>query len=305
MPPPETIISRMLWNWRKKYNKIKTAVTSASGQLGSAIAKQLIKEIGKDNVGIARTPEKAKHLGIEIRKGDYNSRPDFNEALKGVDAVLLVSGMDKPENRIQQHRNVIKAAKSNGVQKIVYTSIIGDEDNTAFSPVVRSNRQTERDIGESGLQWAIGRNGIYIEPDLEYIDTYVKEGGIINCAGDGKCAYTSRAELGCAYTQMLIDDKHNGKVYILAGKPITQSELAETINEVYKTDLSYKAVSVEAFAKARKEALGDFIGSVIAGIYEGIKLGVNDVPSDFEKATGRPHKTIIEIIKHLKGSPYL
>lgn len=52
---------------------MKIAVTSASGQLGSAIAKQLIKEIGKDSViGIARTPEKANHFGIEIRKGDYN-----------------------------------------------------------------------------------------------------------------------------------------------------------------------------------------------------------------------------------------
>lgn len=55
---------------------MKIAVTSASGQLGSAIAKQLIKEIGKDSViGIARTPEKANHLGIEIRKGDYNKIP--------------------------------------------------------------------------------------------------------------------------------------------------------------------------------------------------------------------------------------
>ncbi|MCM4158274.1 NAD(P)H-binding protein, partial [Gramella sp. AN32] len=61
---------------------MKIAVTSASGQLGSAISKQLIKEIGKDNViGIARTPEKAKNLGIEIRKGDYNNRQDFDRAL--------------------------------------------------------------------------------------------------------------------------------------------------------------------------------------------------------------------------------
>jgi NAD(P)H dehydrogenase (quinone) len=73
--------------------------------------KQLIKETGKDNVvGIARTPENAKHLGVEIRKGDYNNRPDFDKALQGVDTVLLVSGMDEPQKRIQQHSNVIEAA---------------------------------------------------------------------------------------------------------------------------------------------------------------------------------------------------
>lgn len=52
---------------------MKIAVTSASGQLGAAIIRHLIPEIGNKNViGIARTPEKAQHLGIEIRKGDYN-----------------------------------------------------------------------------------------------------------------------------------------------------------------------------------------------------------------------------------------
>jgi len=33
--------------------------------------------------------------------------------------------------------------------------------------------------------------------------------------------------------------------------------------------------------------LGDFIGTVIAGIYQGIKNGANDISSDFEKVTGR------------------
>lgn len=152
---------------------MKIAVTSASGQLGSAIVKQLIEEIGKEQViGIARTPKKAEHLGVETRKGDYNHREDFEAALQGVDKVLLVSGMDAPEKRIGQHRNVIEAAKANGVKKIVYTSIIGDENKTAFQPIVQSNRQTEEDVKNSGLDWAIGRNGIYIEPDLEYLDHY-------------------------------------------------------------------------------------------------------------------------------------
>ncbi|WP_273273803.1 SDR family oxidoreductase [Maribacter polysiphoniae] len=281
---------------------MKIAVTSASGHLGSAIVRQLIKEIGKENViGIARTPEKAHRLGIEIREGDYNNREHFNKALQGIDAVLLVSGMDDPQKRIQQHRNVIEAAKLNGVHKIVYTSIIGDENKTAFSPVVQSNRLTEKDIQESGLAWVIGRNGIYIEPDLEYIDQYVKAGEIRNCAGIGKCAYTSREELGYAYAQMLLHEKHNGQVYNLVGEPITQENLAKLINQAYGTRLSYNPVSVEAYAEDRKEELGEFMGTIITGIYEGIKNGSNDVPSDFETAAGRPHKSPMEMIELFKN----
>tara|TARA_R110002096_G_scaffold270305_1_gene464197 strand:- start:1005 stop:1874 length:870 start_codon:yes stop_codon:yes gene_type:complete len=278
---------------------MKIAVTSVSGQLGASIAKALIKEIGKENViGIARTPEKAKHLDIEIRKGDYNSRTDFDAALKGVDKVLLVSGMDQPQKRIQQHRNVIEAAKLNGVQKIVYTSIVGDEENTAFSPVVQSNRQTEEDVRSSGLQWIIGRNGIYIEPDLEYMDTYIKEGGITNCAADGKCTYTSREELGFAYAQLLLNDKLNGQTLNLVGEAITQTQLAEYINQVYKTNLKFTSISVEDYKKERQAALGEFLGTIIAGIYEGIRNGANEVVSDYEKAAGRPHKSPLTMIEN-------
>ncbi|RMA64787.1 SDR family oxidoreductase [Ulvibacter antarcticus] len=280
---------------------MKIAVTSASGKLGSSIIRQLINEISSDNViGIARTPEKAKHLGIEVREGDYNNRVHFDKALEGIDTVLLISGMDEPQKRIQQHRIVIDAAKANGVKKIVYTSIVGAEENNAFSPVVQSNRQTENDIKNSGLDWVIGRNGIYIEPDLEYLDTYIKDGEIRNCAGLGKCTYTSREELGYAYSKMLVQDSHGNKTYNLVGEPLSQKELVKLINQVYNTKLVFNAISAEEYAKERKRELGEFIGGVITGIYEGIRDEEYDITSDYEKASGRPHKLAVEMIKEFK-----
>ncbi len=276
---------------------MKIAVTAASGHLGSTIIKHLKQEIGAEYViGIARTPEKAKHLGVEIRKGDYNCKADFDVALKGVDAVLLVSGMDHPDKRIEQHRNVINAAKESGVKKIVYTSIFGAEEGNAFSPVVACNRQTEEDIRSSGLQWAIGRNGIYIEPDLEYIDTYKKEGGITNCAADGKCGYTSRQELAFAYFKMLTEDSLTGKTYNLFGEPITQQQLTDAINKAYNLNLPYKSISVEAYIKERQAALGEFLGTVIGGIYEGIKTDKFTGESDFKEVSKREHKSLDEMI---------
>lgn len=282
---------------------MKIAVTAATGQLGSSIVRVLKEQIGKENViGTSRSPEKATQLEIEVRKGDYTSREDFDEAFKGINKVLLVSGNDYPEKRIPQHRNIIEAAKQNGVQKIVYTSIVGDEKATSFSPIVQSNRQTEQDIKESGLDWAIGRNGIYIEPDLEYIDTYLKDGEIRNCAGDGRCSYTSRDELGAAYAQLLLNDSLNGHTYNVVGEPITQGRLIELINEVFGTDLKYNSVSVQDYERERKAELGDFLGTVIAGIYDGIRKGANDLPSDFEKIVGRPHLSPIEMMKAFKNS---
>ena len=127
------------------------AVTAASGKLGSEIIKAVSRLGTHSAVGLARTPAKAEHLGVEIRKGDYNSRVELEESLRSVKTVLLVSGMDDPSKRVEQHRNVIRAAENVGVRKIVYTSVQGAGAGTAFSPVFESNRQTEQDVRDSRL----------------------------------------------------------------------------------------------------------------------------------------------------------
>ncbi|MDD7914040.1 NAD(P)H-binding protein [Polaribacter ponticola] len=279
----------------------KVAITLASGQLGSKVIQQLIKEIGKENVvGIARNPKKAEHLGVEIRKADYNSFDDFSNVLQNIDTLLLISGVDKPDTRTKQHQNIIKAAQKNNVKKIVFTSVIGNLENTSFKPILQSNRQTETDIINSKMDWSIGRNSLYIEPDLEYVETYKKLGVIVNSAANGKCGYTSRNELAIAYTNMLLNKKYNNKIYNLLGEPVTQQQLADSINKEYGTNISYQTISVVEFLNDRSKALGEFLGIIISSIYENIKNGSFNLKSDFETVTGRKHKNLLELIQTYK-----
>jgi len=267
------------------------AVTAVSGQLGGEIALKLIAEAGPDAVvGLARAPQKAKDLGIDVRPGDYDKRDELTAALKGIDALVMVSGMAPPDERIGQHRNVIEAAKAAGVRKIVYTSVQDPDQGTAFSPIVQSNRQTERDLRDSGLAWANGRNGIYIEPDVDYIESYRAKGEIANSAGDGKCGYTTRAELAHAYAALLTGADHDGQTVNLNGTPITQQELARYLNAAFGTKLTYRAMSAEDYVADRTAELGGFFGPIIGGIYDGIRQGAYDRPGDFEAVTGRPHQ---------------
>ncbi|MEQ9452526.1 MAG: SDR family oxidoreductase [Pseudomonadales bacterium] len=268
------------------------AVTAASGQLGGAIVKALTNAgTAGQVIAVARQPDKARDLNVEVRQGDYNDRAGFERALEGVDAVLLVSGMAAPDERIGQHRNVIDAARAAGVSKLVYTSVQGPDGGTTFSPIVQSNRQTEQDVRESGLEWVIGRNGIYIEPDIAYLDTYNAAGEIANCAGPGKCGYTTRDELAYAYTRMLRDDAHNGQIYNLHGEALTQAQLADCMNHAFGTSLTYREMSVEAYKQERIEELGEFLGTIIAGIYTGIREVAFDNSSDYTRAAGRQHQS--------------
>ena len=147
----------------------KIAVTLANGQLGSQIIKLLIKKIGKENViGIARNPKNAEYLGIDIRKGDYNSPSDFDEALKDIDTLLLISGIDEPILRAKQHLNIIKACKENKVDKIVFTSIIGDLKNSSFKSIVENEPEN---ILSSPLKLTLRSNCLSISSKTEVRDS--------------------------------------------------------------------------------------------------------------------------------------
>lgn len=276
---------------------MKVAVTGASGHLGSAVIETLKQTEGITPIAIARSPSKARQLAVEIRQGDYNSTAQLDKAFQGVDALLLVSGMASPDERLEQHKRVVDSAKRAGVARLVFAGIVVAESGGGFKPIQRASLATEEYLKESGLGWSIGRNGIYIEPDLEYIDNYRRAGKIANCAGEGRCAYTCRPELALAYARMLTEQQHEEQTYVLAGQPITQKTLAACINQVFGTALEYESLTVEEYRRERQSALGDFLGAIIAGIYEGIRNGAMDVQSEFERVVGRPHQSPIEMLR--------
>ena len=54
---------------------MKIGVTGATGQLGTLVIKELKKRVPHDQiVALVRSPEKARNLGVEVRKLDYSDR---------------------------------------------------------------------------------------------------------------------------------------------------------------------------------------------------------------------------------------
>ncbi len=285
---------------------MKLAVTAASGNLGKLLLTELVRLVGADNVvGIARSPEKITTSNIETRQGDYQRAADWPDALQGIDTVVLISSPASPQDRVQMHRNVIEGSKHSGLRKMLYSSVIGNglEQDTLYAPIAAINRHAEQDLQDSGLAWAIPRNGLYLEFDVAHIVNAANEDNIYrNNGGGGRCGYITRDEIAVATAQMAIDDQHNGKIYSLVGDCHTQAELVQMVNEVYGIQVSYAEISDQACIDKLTPIRGEIVANMLTGCYQCIRNGAYDVASDFEAATGRPAKSIIQQIAEIKGT---
>lgn len=259
-------------------------------------------------VGVARDPASISVAGIDKRAGDYLSIESMTEALRGVDTVIMISAPVKPgTDRIAMHRNVIAAARAAGVGKLLFTSIIGngDEAGTFFASTQQVNRQAETDIKESGLDWVIGRNGLYLELDLGHIVRANQSGIYSNNGDDGRCGYLTIDELAYAFAKLATDDVHNGHTYNLIGELQTQAELVATANEVFGLHVDYEPISdednVERFmADAAIAARGRQVAEMLTGCFQCIRKGAFAVPSHYEQAAGRPPKSIRQMMEELR-----
>lgn len=105
---------------------MKFAVTGSTGHFGQYAVPFLRDAAAKDDtvVALARNVDKAKQLypeGVEVQPGTYEDEDQLVESLNGVDRLLMISsqpGAKMP--RVDQHRNVVNAAKKAGVKFIAY-----------------------------------------------------------------------------------------------------------------------------------------------------------------------------------------
>jgi len=284
---------------------MKIAVTAASGGLGKAILKYLVEDIGAGNViAVARSPDKVDAQDIDKRRGDYLSVMELVDAFADIDTVVMISAPVGDWDRIVMHRNVIEAAKQASVRKIVYTSIVGNgkEQETWYWPAQQVNRQTEIDLEDSGLDWVIARNGLYLEKDLANIVNAKNTGLYRNIAGDGKCGYITVDELAYATVKLAIDDRANGQIFNLVGDSLTQARLVDMANQVFDMKVRYETISdeeniAELMRHPRIAARGEQIAKMLTGCFQAVRAGAFDVASDFERAAGRTVKPTLQMIR--------
>lgn len=231
----------------QKERTMTIAITGATGQLGHLVIDKLKGKLPAGQiVALARSPEKAADLGVEVRAFDYD-RPDA-AALAGVETLLLISGSEVGK-RVPQHEAVIAAAKQAGIGRIVYTSLLRAD--TSPISLGTEHSATERALLASGVPYTILRNGWYIENYAAGVAGALAHGALIGAAGQGRIAAAARADYADAAVAVLTGTGHDGKIYELAGDTaFTLADLAAELSRQIGRDIPYTNLPQADYAAA-------------------------------------------------------
>lgn len=277
------------------------AITGATGQLGQHVIETLLKTVPASQiVAIVRNPAKATALsqqGITVRQADYSDEAAFTTALQGIDKLLLISSSEVGQ-RAPQHRNVINAAKAAHVKFIAYTSLL----HADRSPLGLADEHvaTEKMLAESGIAYALLRNGWYTENYLASAPAALEHGVFIGAAGEGKIASATRADYAAAAARVISGDGHAGKIYELAGDAgWTLSQLAAELAKQSGKKVVYQNLSEADFAAALKSVglpagLADMLADSDVGASKG---GLFDDSHTLSKLIGRPTTSLADSVK--------
>ena len=277
------------------------AITGATGQLGQLVIAALLKSVPASQiVAVVRNPAKADALaqqGIVVRQGDYGDEAALTRALDGVEKLLLISSSEVGQRAVQ-HRNVINAAKAAGVGFIAYTSVLHAD--TSPLGLHAEHVETEKMLADSGIPYALLRNGWYSENYLASAPPALEHGVFLGAAGDGKIASATREDYAAAAAKVISEEGHAGKVYELAGDTAwTLSELAAELSKQSGKNVVYQNLSEADYASAlRGVGLPDAFASLLADSDTGAsKGGLFDDSHTLSKLIGRPTTPLADSIK--------
>lgn len=205
---------------------------------------------------------------------------------------------------MQEHKNVVDAAKETGVQCIAYTSRSLRDRATLANGLMFDHFDTEDYIKESGLIYTIFRNALYMDVIPLFVGKQVFETGIFQPAGDGKVAFALRKEMGEAMANVLLNEACENRVYRFTGnEAYSFYDVATALTGLSGKEVKYTPVEIPAFdAMMKQKGIPEAMVKKIIDFNIDIKNNQEaEITNDLENKLGRKPASLEDGLKILFG----
>jgi uncharacterized protein YbjT (DUF2867 family) len=223
----------------------KILVLGATGQIGKGVIPHLLADPRVQVIAAARSPEKAKSLGVPAVYLDLDKPETIAPALEGIDRVFMLTGYSI--DMMRQSKDLLNIAKKVGVNYIVHLGACGDDDTRVAH--YGWHQFIERYIEWCGFKFTHLRPEIFMQNMLGYGgESCVQEGVIRHYIGKSRWSWVDIEDVSAVAAACLLHpEKHHGQTYRLGYEAATYDEIAAIFTKVIGRRFSYEARPPEEF----------------------------------------------------------
>jgi uncharacterized protein YbjT (DUF2867 family) len=245
-------------------------VLGATGRQGGATARHLLEKGWPVRV-LVRDPNKPaaqalRDEGADVVQGDFDDKESLSTAMRGVHGVFSVQAFGGPavDGEVLQSKGIVDAAKSAGVQHLVYSSVQSAEDFARLGgDTVKWD--IEQYVRSSGLPFTILRPCLFMDDLLG--EQYGVPNGVFSIAfeTDVEVGLISSDDIGAFAALALEHPEHwLGKTVEIAGDAPTPVEIAAAISAALGQAIAYHQVPVDVIRQQSPQigAAFDFLNKV-------------------------------------------
>ncbi|MFC0601429.1 NAD(P)H-binding protein [Streptomyces palmae] len=264
-------------------------VTGATGNIGSALLKELHQHATEPLRGLTRDPARATFPeGVEPHAGDLAQPASLKSALRGVRSLFLVS-------RLGADADILELAREAGVEHVVLVSSITVRTHPRLGPAAE-NQAVEQSLKDSGMAWTILQPTQFASNTLWWAASIRERQAVRLPYADTGLPTIHPADIASVARVALTEPGHHGRTHALTGpERLSARQQVEAIAAALGREVPIVEISREEahrrMAVVMGEETADAVLDVTGGDVNEELLTVRDTVS---RVTGSPGRTFAQ-----------